>query len=426
MIKLPKSPISSIKIAKNGVKTALLKTTNGISAIGAYFSIGAQDSPSSGQTFLTFHSKLLDSIGSPQNMFRYGITPYLNVYRDKTNILLTFLPESTKYANMVLDQMFSSNPPSSQSVVMAKQILAEQEKAGNITFEEIFEEVAHIASYNDPKQRIGVYNNDPALLRPNDAILTNLKSSAILFGTADEESNLTSLAASLGTYKPKEYKELKFTSGICSKKATTEAFKGSVLQKNQEMRYGVLSFPAASSQSDDYFTFKVIQKIFGGGSEFSSDGLGVGINSLIYKNCLSFGTEFLRCFYFPGQKNGLLSFGFKAEQDSMELITKKLARCVKKALELNDYLFKLGKEEAVDEFLKSTDNAHLRLFDFGKQAMIWGEAKDTTSIIDSIRSVSKDKIINCLKETFSHLPSVGIIGEKDPQILQQKWKQNIE
>ena len=263
-------------------------------------------------------------------------------------------------------------------------------------------------------------------MRPNDAILTNLKSSAILFGTADEESNLTSLAASLGTYKPKEYKELKFTSGICSKKATTEAFKGSVLQNNQEMRYGVLSFPAASSQSDDYFTFKVIQKIFGGGSEFSSDGLGVGINSLIYKNCLSFGTEFLRCFYFPGQKNGLLSFGFKAEQDSMELITKKLARCVKKALELNDYLFKLGKEEAVDEFLKSTDNAHLRLFDFGKQAMIWGEAKDTTSIIDSIRSVSKDKIINCLKETFSHLPSVGIIGEKDPQILQQKWKQNIE
>lgn len=426
MLKLPKSPLSSVKIAKNGVKSALLKSTDGISAIGAYFSIGSQDSQNSGQTFLTFHAKLLDSIVSPQNMFRYGITPYLNVHRDNTNILLTFLPESTKIANMVLDRMFTNSPPTSQSVSLAKQILAEQEKAGNITFEEIFEEVAHIASYNDPKQRIGVYNNEPFTLKVNDDIISDLKSSALLFGTADEEENLTSLASSLSEYKPKEPRELKFVSGICSKKASNEAFRGAILQKNQEMRYGVLSFPAASSHSENYFTYKVIQKIFGGGSEFSSDGLGVGCNSLIYKNALSFGCEFLRCFYFPSQRNGLLSFGFKAEQDSMDLITKKLTRCVKKAIDLNDYLFKLGKEEAVDELLKSIDNAHLRLLDFGKQAMVWGEAKDTARVIDSIRSVTKDQIIKCLKESFAYIPSVGIIGEKDPQSLQEKWKSNIE
>lgn len=426
MLNLHKNPLSSIKIAKNGVKTALLKSVEGISAIGAYFSIGAEDSPNSGQTFLTFHAKLLDSIGSPENMFRYGITPYLNVHRENANLLLTFLPESTKYANMVLDQMFSRQTPSKQSIATTYKILSEQEKAGTITFEEIFEEVAHSASYNDPKHRIGVYNNNPYTLTANEDILTKLKSSAVLFGTADEENNLLSLAASLSSPKLKEFNESQFISGICSKKASTEAFRGSILQKNQEMRYGVLSFPASSYLSDDYFVYKVIQKIFGGGSEFSSEGLGVGINSLIYKNALSFGTEFLRCFYFPSQKNGLISFGFKAEQDSMELITKKLARCVKKALKLDDYLFTLGKEEAVDELLKSTDNAHFRLLNFGKQAMIWGEPKDTSDIINSIRAVTKDQIIKCLEKTFSITPSVGIIGEKDPQILQQKWKANIE
>lgn len=426
MLQLPRSSLSIIQTAKNGVKTALLKAPNGISAIGAIFTCGAEDSPKSGETFLTLQAKLLDSIQTPENMFKYAITPDLKVYRDHSTILLTYLPESSKIANTVLDQMFSSKPPSTKSVEQAKTILGMQELVGNITPEQFFESTACSASYNHPKHKIEIYTNNVSGLTINHDLLSNLKESAILFGSHDESSNLKSLALSLNRYKPKEFQQSIFTPGFCTKELNSTEFQGVVLQKNLGMQYGILSFPSVSRDSKDFLVYKVIQKIFGDVYEFSSEGIGVGLNSLLYKHGIAYGCEYLRCFFFPYAKNGLFSFAFKAESESMPLVTKKIARCVSKAIHIDDDHFNSAKEQSIVDFLKSIDIAQNRYLNFAMQTMFYGEPKQTDKIVEGLRNVTKKDVIRCLENTFKCDPSVGIIGNVKPELIQEKWKANLQ
>ena len=425
MLKLRKDPLSLLFTSKNGVSSALLKSPHSISAIGAFFSFGAEDSAKSGQSFLTLQAKLFDSIGSPENMFRFGITPIMEVKRDHSHVLVTFLRESEKQANDVLQKLFSNTPPSRHSLGMARKVLAEAEVAGEINTSCIFESAACAASYNEPCHRVEVFNDRPYELSPNNEILANLGSSALLFGSDDQENNLRSLAEKLGTYIPKKRKQSVFNPGTFSKKSSKVVFRGNTREKYPDMELCVFSFPSVSYNADDFLAYKIIEKIFGGGSSFSSEGMGVGANSLLYTNAISFSTEFINSYFFPYEKNGLFSFGLKASPDAFRMVSRKLAHTAKKAFEINDELFEGAKEQAVFGILKETEKIEDRFSNFALQNSIWGEAKETSSIVEAIRSVPKSQVLKCLEKTFSSPPSVSIIGSTKPEELQESWARNF-
>lgn len=423
MYKIRSNPLSSTHISKNGIKTATLQTAGGLSLIGAMFKIGSCDSDESGETFLTLQSKILESIGKPEDCYRNGIEAHLRVFKDYSAVFLSFMKESERKANIMLDRFFSNERPSKQSIEIAQSILTQQEAFGNIPFEQSLEGVACAASFDDPRQKINIYTNKK-IDKINMKIIEELKSKAMLIGTKDQERELIDLANSFRINRANENlneHKMIFKSGFYVEKSSHQMMYGNKLIQHADYPKIAISFPAASFKSDDYLAYKVIKNILGGGKQFSSEGIGNGLNSLLYTKALSYGCECLQCEFWPYQNNGLISIIAKVHKGSIKPLTQRIKDCIEIATKLDDEFVEMSKEQTINSDLKHIDSHINKMLEFGKEHLLIGESKDQNHIINSIRSLKKNKIIECIKNSFSVKPAISVIGDYDPQLILDAW-----
>ncbi|KAH0793011.1 Clan ME, family M16, insulinase-like metallopeptidase [Histomonas meleagridis] len=423
MLKIKPNPLCITKIAKNGIKAATLKTAGGLSVIGAALSVGAVDGDTSGQTFLTLQARLLDAIGKPEDCYRNCITSYLKVFKEQSILLFSFPSESSRKANSMLDLFFCKANPSPSTVGKARHILSQQERLGTYSESSLLESIACSASFSDKKHQINPITTSTSTLQVNQSILNNLQSSSILIGSSDQLDNLSSLASS---FSPTSYQRqtlpTQFQSGYYTQKSSGNSFIGNKLLKHMAYPHIAISFPAASIDSSDYYTYKVIQSIFGSCSEFSSEGIGTGLNSVLYKNAITGGCEFLRCEFWPYRGTGLISFVAKAREESLRKIARNTKKSIDIALKINDEDLEMAKEQTINSYLKETDDYTKRFVAFGLENLTWNESRDTSSVIEYIRGIPKDKILDCIKKSFSVKPSIGINGDAEPEFVAEAWK----
>jgi len=414
-----------IKTMNNGVKCAFLPNNGGLSAIGAVFSMGSKDAKDNGQMFLSMQAKLLDAIGSPQNAFKNGISTTLDVQKEHSTILFEFMPESEKMARIFLDNFFSVAPPTPNSINFARNILSSQEILGNIPPSKMFESVACASSCDDKTYSIDTFNNNPAALVIIPSLQTKLLSNSVFFGSLDQESSVSSFAsAQRVVMEKKDYRPPKFVSGLLQKPASGLKFSGTKLLKSPDLPKVSISFPAPSLAQSEFNAMKIISKIFGGGSSFSSEGLGTGLNSLCYKHLLSKSPECeeVRTNYRVYSSFGLLSFDITAPSSELEFLSGNLKKCCDSIGEIDESAIKAAKEQTIVEYLKSIDNSTSLFLDFASSIALSGKWNDPMSTIKNIREVTRNSVIEVAKSSFSNKPSVGILGNADPSIVFQKWK----
>lgn len=424
MLKLAADPQSSSLVLENGVKIAVLKHPRGLSTIGVHLSIGGIDSDRSGQSFITIGSKLRDAIGSPQYAFRKGISTKFDFHPEYANILFQFQPESTGSANIMLDKFFFDNKVSPIAVTESIEELSMQELMGNLRPSDILASSACAASFPGTKYSVECYTNDTKDLHPNQQILDNLQYNATFFGSADQIGQLKSLASTFKIKKEeKKIEPITFQPGVNIRKSSGLSFSGNKLIKGANIPHLAISFPAGSIFSNDFYTYKVIQKIFGGGQAFSSEGLGAGLNSLLYKNILARipSVEEIRCKYEPYKVAGLMSIQFQAHEEKVPRITNALKYCIEQALQIGKEHLDSAREQAVLEYLKTIDQSQQRFVEFGTQYGLIGKSIAPATIVEAIRSVTISDVIKCVENSFKRKPSVSVIGDSDPELVYNAW-----
>ena len=422
------SPNAYWKTVSNGLQCAFLNYPKGLSTIGVALKIGVQDSKLSGQTFLTLQSKLFDALKSPEEAFKYGITPTLQVFNDYSVVFLQFIPECSGQAQKVLHRFLSDQYPSHQSIIQSRYEMKNMELFGIVQPKDVILSLAHSASFGN-QYTSTLLSEDPINLNPSKEILSSLQSRIIPIASSDMESTILNIASSLphtnSKYDilPKRETAL-FKSSEIVKQSSHLTFSGSRLIKNSKMSHSAISFPAPSASHNDFYVYNVLEKLYGGGSQFSSEGYGVGFSSILYSHILGkYPIEEIRACYTPGLYNGLLSFWFKADPNAFHNISRSLKRSLKLAVNnaLKNDKVETAKEQAILHYLKTIDKGSDLFLDFGCGLIGQGKTRSSKEIIQKLENVSKEDIIRCARNFLQNKPSIALIGHGDIKALSSPW-----
>lgn len=426
MLKVAKDSICRILKGKNGLSTAILAHPPGLSTLGAVFSIGGQDGSVSGETFVTLKAKIFDAIQSPENAYRHGISTCVSIQKEFSVVTFQFLPEVSSKARTIFERMFDGRMPSSISAGMARHNMTQQEPLGLLTPKLKLESMACAASFDNPKHKIDVYTDSVSSVKVSDSILKSFKSKCLLIGSEDQAELLTQLGNSFPENNTKiDSVASKFTPGIISRKSSGFATAGDMLLKNPNNADVSLSWNAVPITSDKFFTYKVLEKLFGGGSSFSSEGLGVGTASSLLSKYVLYrlhSCEQIRAHFNPYSANGLFSVVFNVPGDDLKKAARMISNAINRADSISDETFRAAKEQAALEYLKMIDVGYVRFEEFGTQTLFFGEGKSSAGIVEAMRSVTKDDCMKVIEETMKSKPSVALIGKGNPIDVLENWK----
>ena len=421
------NPAAYLKTAKNGLQCAFLKYHSGLSTIGVALKIGSQDSKQSGQTFLTLQSKLFDAIKSPEEAFKYGITPTLRAFNDYSVVHLQFIPECAPLAQSVLKTFLSKENPTHPSIIRSRYEMNNMQLFGLLQPQDILLSLAHSASFGS--KDINTYTENALNVNPSQEIISSLQSRIIPFASSDMETNLLNIVNSLSFTDSKfdilpQRQLTRFRPGEITRAASKSMVSGSKLIQHINMSHAAFSFPAPSASHDDFYTFTVLERLFGGGSHFSSDGYGVGHLSLLHSQLLGrFFIEEARTVYTPGLHNGLLSFWFKADSNIFQNISRRLKKILYKATDnsLDNVIIEAAKEQAILNYLKSIDGGSDLFVDFGCRLIAQRKTRSSKEIIQKLENVSKDDVIRCAKKFLQSNPSIVLLGKGNIRSLSSPW-----
>lgn len=420
---------SYLKKAKNGLQCGFLSRPSGISTLGAAFKIGAQDAEKSGQTFLTFQSKLFDAIKSPSNAFNYGITPKLQVFNDHTVMTLQFLPECAPQARDIFCKFLSDEFPSHQSIIRSRYEMSNLESFGILKRQDILLSMVQSASYGG--NPISIYSTDGIFeLNPSKDIISSIQSRMVPIASSDMESTMLDIAGSLKNISSKFDSIHKrpinsFKAGQITRESSGVKLSGSRLLKLTDLPYAAISFPAPSATSPDFLKYKVFEKVLGGGSQFSSEGYGSGISSILYTHLLSrYPIEEIQAKYIPGLNNGLITIWFHGDSKSFQSISKRVKLCMKMLSQKSSKseYFEAGKNQAILEYLKAIDGSDNLFADFGSNLIIYGKQRKSKDIIESIDKITKEQVMKCAQTILNSKPSAVLLGKGDVKSLLVPWK----
>ena len=426
MLKVARESGCRIFKAPNGVRTGILAHPSGVSTLGAIFAIGGQDGKHSGETYVTLKSKVFEAIGSAQTCYRHGISTHVAIGKESSAVLLQFLPESSERAFAIFERLFDGRKPSTINIGLARFDLNRQALLGAANPSTLLQSLSYSASFSEPGSKSKVFARAPDRVAFNESLLNRLSTSCVLVGSEDEQTTLEKFSERLpkSTISDRPAKT-PFSPGLISRARHTAGVIGDKVLKRPDNVDFAMSWEAPNVTSHDYFVFKVMEKALGGGSSFSSDGLGVGtVSSLLSKHVLYrlVSCEDIRANYFPYQTNGMFAVTVNVPADAMKRASRMIGNAIAKLPEIDASTVEASKEQAVLEYLKGLDNSKNRMVEFGNQILWYGEGKAVSAIVDAIRSVTKEQLVDAFKKTFGTKPTVAVIGNAKPESAIEEWK----
>ena len=425
MLKVAREASCRIFTGKNGVKTGILAHPAGVSTLGAVFALGGQDGKHSGETYITLKSKVFEAISSPQSCYRYGISTHVAVEKENCAVLFQFLQESSARALAIFEKLFDGRTPSNISVGLARYDLGRQGLLGVATPATLLESLAYAASFDEPRAKTKVFPRVPERVAFNVDLLKRLSASCILIGSPDQQEALQKFSESL----PKSViaarpSRTHFAPGLIARERPKMGIVGGKVVKRPSNVDFAMAWEAGNVAAEDFFAFKVMEKVFGGGSAFSSDGLGVGtVSSLLSKHVLYRlpSCEDIRASFCPYRTNGLFTVTVNVPGDEMKRAGRMVKNAIDRLPEIDDGVLSAAKEQAILSHLKDLDSGKNRMLEFGNDLLCYGEGKSVAGVVSALRGVTKDQLCAAFKKTFASNPTVAVIGNGKPESVLEAW-----
>jgi hypothetical protein len=391
--------------------------------LGVALPWGSQDGRISGDALFTIHAKIFDALGSPEDAFRNCVSSLCIVKNDVSVVNFTFRPEMVKEGMAVMERFLSNKSPAPEALALSRDSL----NAQGDDLSELVRELAVTASFSDERSKRrphALSAKDIDALTPNSVFVSGLGPSSLLFGSSDRESNLLQMADmfSSQTSKREIANPTPFTPGVFVHRTSGVKMLGDKLLKRPDYSHVCLSWPGPSVTSDSFFTFHVLSKLFGGGTMFSSEGLGIGYSSILYQRVLgrSLGCEDVGCHLMSSRSNGLVEISFQSSVNTIKKTSQLIKLAVDCALKATEDEIDAGRERAVMSYLKSIDGPN-RFLEAGIHEVQWGEMKDPAGVVNGLRSVTRDQIFKAIENTFKGIPSVAVIGDGKPEDANGVW-----
>ena len=416
--------ISNKIFSKNGVPIHLLQTPKGMSTIGLAVPIGSINSQISGSTSVTLEAKLRQAIGSPEQAFVNQLYPTFDSSKEFSTFSINFLPEKEKCATDVLTKIVDGLPVTEQQFEKTLEINRKDDEMGEYNNKQKFFDLGCYSSFGDKRYQNSAHVSFLEDQKPmlNNSLIAELPKQSILFGTSDMEGFLTQFADSC--LKPANnvpaIETPPFSPGKYIIAHKESLLQGTKVSMQSNLSLCTVSFPSCGAKSSDKPIYDVLTKIFGGGFAFSSEGLGSGFNTILYKSLLckipSIREAF--AFNFSLSTNGIFSIGFVVDphdiKKSGKYIKESVGLCLKN---INNEVLDEAKMLLLTSNTKSLGNYATRISSFAS-SLIYNELPIVgKEYADAVRNVSKDDILRIAQNCLVQKPGICIYGQGNPDDL---------
>lgn len=407
------SIIKSTQDSVLGNKFGILHHDHGLSALGCIMPIGTIHGKGSGSSFISFQTLVSNAIKSPITAFSQVLVPHVEINREYSIVLFRTLSENRNLLINSVGEFLTSNNSHTikQNIHEANVFLRNQNLLGNYTFPMKMEDAACNASFIEDNYKYSNFDVQNSVIEPDPDLIKMAQGSAILFGSSDMANEVCMFASTIKNKTKLQRTRPTFTPGVYTRRADSEKIQGNKLVKYKEFPLCTISFPFREVDKVSESTLKVISKLLGGGSSFSSEGLGTGLNSILYRDVLAkfYTCNEIRSIVRDFNEISLFSFDFQISEDSIGSLCKKLKLVLDDIPNVADELLESAKELVILDRLKSLDSFSDQYRDFAVH-LLTGEKYDVTEDIKIIRNVTKSNVTRVCKKLFSVAPSIGSFG----------------
>jgi hypothetical protein len=410
-------------VLPNGVPIHLLNTPRGVCTIGAIFPLGSIHSKTSGETNITLQAKLLEAVGSRENVFMHQLQPTICGQREFSYSHIQFLPEKTDVAVEIFLKLIDGKPVSKgkfQECLIANQ---NAENLGKYCNERKYFDLSCLSSFKDKRYHnleYRVINPDSTGKEqptPNESILSDIPHCCELIGTIDMKETLEKIGMSLVPYSNKPLIITPgFHSGKFQYKYEQAAIQGSKISQQQDMSIVTITYPSASIKSNDRVAYDVLEKTFGGGTSFSSEGLGMGLSSKLYMNVVS-GVPGCRESFannFSLSTNGRFTLNFVVPPQHVKLACQRVKKTIDEILNSTESMVEESKKLVLSSNAKKIRNAQDRVNDVADAVLFQTNPKSSKEYREAIKSVTKEHLLRVANYSLTQKPAIGILGSGDP------------
>lgn len=413
---------TTTSILPNGVPIHLLDTPRGVCTIGAIFPFGSIHSKTSGETNVTLHTKLLEAVGSKERVFTHQLQPTICGKREFSYAHIQFLPESTDVAVESFLKLIDGKPVSEnkfQECLLANKNAENLGKYGN---ESKYFDLACFSSFADKRYKNSEYDvindeNTKNKISPNEAILSDIPHCCELIGTVDMKEMLEKIGKKLVPYPHKPMIVTPaFHAGKFQYNHEEATIQGSKISQQTNMSIVTITYPSAGIKSNDRVAYDVLEKIFGGGTSFSSEGLGMGLSSKLYMNVVGgiYGCREAFANNFPLSTNGRFTINFVVPPKLIKPACECVKKTINEVLQSTEEMVEESKKLVLSANAKKIRNAQDRVNDVADAVLFGTSPKSSNEYREAIKSVSREHLLRVAHDSLTQKPAIGILGIGDP------------
>lgn len=404
-------------VLPNGIHLKLMKGPRGVCSIGAVFPIGSINSPKTADTQVTLSSKLVESLISPKHVFMHQVYPFLQVNREYSYLTLQFLPESTTYAIESLKRFLDGAAPANTTFDQQRQLNYAAEQLGEYNLLEKYKDLVCMSSFSNKSYAHGNYALQGEKIDLNPQILKEIPKCTTLVGSIDMYEELVKLGGSLSPFpKVKLHITSNFEPNHVNKNVKQSSLQGSKISMTSSLSIMSLSWPSCEAKSVEAPAYAVLSKIFGGGSEFSSEGLGSGFSSLLYTKVVG---GVARCHQAYAYNNffttgGRFNINVVAEDRNLVKAAQLVRECIHSVETIEDKNLDAARGLVITAGTKELNASDKRFNEFVRSSYLGCKPIYSSQYKKSIKEVTRKAVEKALKQTFSYKPAVAVYGPADP------------
>ena len=395
-----------------------------MSTIGLAVPFGSINSAISGSTSVTLETKLRNALGSPEQAFVNQLYPTFDSSKEFSTISINFLPEKEKCATDVLTKLVDAEPVNESEFNKTLEINKNDDEMGEYNNKQKFFDLGCYSSFADKRYQNSAHVSFIQGEKPqlNNSLNAELPKQSILFGTSDMENFLTNFADSC--LKPSNnvptIETPSFSPGKYIIAHKESLLQGTKVSMQSHLSLCTVSYPSCGAKSSDKPIYDVMTKIFGGGFAFSSEGLGSGFNTILYKSLLCKIPSIREAFAynFSLSTNGIFSIGFVVDPKDIKLAGKYIKESVGLCLNnVNNEVLDEAKMLLLTSNMKSLGNYATRISSFAS-SLIYNELPIVgKEYAEAVRNVTKDDILRIAQKSLVQKPGICVYGQGNPDDL---------